>query len=67
MVTYEMMETVVQEHKREAARLQRLHEARTLPRTWRRDARPRGGPSQPRSRHPVSALLARLSSLASVW
>ena len=65
MVTHEMMETVVREHTREAARLHRVREARTSPR-WRRDARPRGVPSQSRSRCSVSSLLARLSSLASV-
>jgi len=66
MVTHEMMETAVREHMREAARLHRVREARTPPR-WRRAARPRGGPSQPRSRCPVSSLLARLSFLASVY
>jgi hypothetical protein len=66
MVTHEMMETAVREHMREAVRAQRQREARTSPR-WRRDARPRGVPSQPRSRCPVWSLLARLSVLASVW
>ena len=66
MVTHEMMESAVREYMREAARLHRVREARATPPTWRRDARPRGGPSQPRSRHLVSSLLARLSSLASV-
>ena len=66
MVTHEMMETVVREHMREAARLHRVREARTPPR-WRRDARPRGGPSQRCHRRSVWSLLARLSVLASVW
>ena len=66
MITHEMMESVVQEHLREAFRLQRVREARTTPPAWRRDARPRGGPSQTRSRRSAPSLLARLSSLASV-
>ena len=65
MVTHEMMETAIQEYKREAATLQREREARTLPR-WRRYARPRGGPSQPRSRGSVRSFFAWVSSLASV-
>ncbi len=65
MVTHEMMETAMQEHMREAGRLHREREART-PARRRRDAPPRGAPSQPTSQHPISSLLARLSSLASL-
>ncbi len=66
MITQELMETAVRELMREATRAQRQREARTSPR-WQRDARPRGGPSQPCHRRSVWSLLARLSVLASVW
>jgi hypothetical protein len=58
MNTYEMMRSAMQEREREAARLQRQHQADRLSRPA---ATPRSGRSSRNQRkHPLTALAARI-------